>query len=291
MAKSLSWPRINFSNRGKKLSPQAVRAVDPCRGLHYFEFLKRCNGGTPTENCFKVLDVFGNPTIAEVKFFYGMTEDGGGRDIRNAVYWYWDYLPRRALPMAEIEIDRDEYDQCLLITFRWGPLYNQVFLLANPHDCDRDNPDDMRGLQRISTSLPQFLKDLKSRQYFYYRAWYKLPVPVDRLKMVADELIKGGVIDHYQHFANIQSRKCGFAGHPEIGFGVWLSHPNERIRSIAAPKPTPSDASVLAIDAYRWIQTDAEKHVKRTLKALKINRIEKIGESRVADHKGPFIPT
>jgi hypothetical protein len=291
LAKKLSWPKISMSNCGKKLSPKELRAVDPCRGLDYFEFLKHWNGGTPNENCFKVLDVFGNPTIAEVKSFFGVNENFGAGDLRSVVYWYWDYLPRRSLPIAEIEIDGDDYDQCLLVTFRWGPLYNQVFLLANPHECGQDNPDELSGLQKISSSLPKFLESLSPREYLHYRAWYKLQVPLDQLKVVADELLKNGLVDPHRHFASIQDRSMGVAYNPKIGFGVWLARSNAQIRKVSAPGHVQTDSCILAIDAYRWNHPDAEKFVKAVLKPLKLKPLVRIGESRIADDKGPFNPS
>ncbi len=279
-----------MSNCGKKLSAKEIQAVDPCRGLDYFEFLKQWNGGTPNENCFKVLNAFGNPTIAEVKAFFGVKEDFGAGDLRNAVYWYWDYLPRCSLPIAEIEIDGDAYDQCLLITFRWGPRYNQVFLLANPHECGPDNPDDLSGLQKISSSLPKFLESLTSREYLHYRAWYRLQVPFDRLQDVANELLRNGIVDSYGHFASIQDRSAGIAYNPEIGFGVWLARPNTQIRNVPAPEQVQSDSSILAIDAYRWNHSNAEKFLKAIVKSLKLKPLAKIGETRIADVKGLFNP-
>lgn len=228
MAKKASWPKIKFSGCGKKPSSELVRRVDPFRGMEYFDFLQNWNGGTPTDGSFKVLGVDGNPTLAAVKYFFGVTDDCGPSDIRSAVYRYWDYLPRGALPIAEVEIEDDEYDQCLLITFRWGERYNQVFLLANPHECAGD-PDDVRDLKKLASSLPPFLSNLQSWQYYNYRAWYQLPVPVDQLKSVADKLLEFGCVDHYQHFEDIQDRKCSLAYHAEIGFGIWLAHPKEKM--------------------------------------------------------------
>ncbi|MFO0943209.1 MAG: hypothetical protein U0930_20940 [Pirellulales bacterium] len=284
----MSWPKIAMSNCGKKLSTKELQAVDPCRGLDYFEFLKRWNGGTPKDNWFKVLDVFGKPTLAEVKTFFGVNEDLDSNDLRSAVYWNWDYLPRGTLPIAEVEIDGDEYDQSLLVTFRWGPNYNQVFLLANPHECGPEDPE-LSELQKVSSSLPKFLESLRPREYWLYRAWYKLQVPVDQLKVVAVEFLKNGIVDSYEQFATIQDRSAGIAYYPKIGCGIWLAHSNAQIRNVPAPVRVPSDSCILAIDANRWIHPNAEKFVKTILKSLKLKAVS-IGESRVADHKGPYNP-
>lgn len=281
MARMSSWPKIDFSNSGNKISAEVLRVLDPVRSTQYFEFLQKWNGGTPVGNCFKVLDAKGNVTLGEVTRFFGVNDGCSESDVRIAVYQFWDNLPRGALPIAEVNIGEEEWDFRLLITFRWGQLHNQLFLLPHPHAGGTGNPDNLKNLRKVADSLPEFLKSLAARGHLHFRAWYKLPVMVDELPQLAAKMIKSGMLDPLQQFATISTRKSGMAYHPKIGCGVWLAHASEPIDGTVAPKSVPAGQPILAIDAYRWDHPAAEQHVKRVLKSSKIEKLTKIGETPI----------
>lgn len=281
MAKTSRWPKMAFSNSGNKISTELLRVLDPVRSTHYFEFLQKWNGGKPVGNCFKALDAKGNVTLGEVTRFFGVTDGCSESDVRIAVYQFWDSLPRGALPIAEVNIGEEEWDFRLLITFRWGQLHNQLFLLKHPHAGGTSNPDNLKSLQKVADSLPEFLESLAARGHLHFRAWYTLPVMIDELPTLATKMIKSGMVDPLQQFATISARKSGMAYHPKIGCGVWLAHAGEPIGDTVAPKSVPSGHSILAIDAYRWDHTAAEQHVKRVLKSAKIEKLTKIGETPI----------
>lgn len=282
MARRLSWPKIVFSNSGNKISAEVLRVLDPVRSTEYFEFLQKWNGGTPVGNCFKTHDARGNVTLGEVTRFFGVTDGCSESDLRIALYQFWDNLPRGALPIAEVNIGEDESDFRLLITFRWGQFHNQLFLLTHPHAGGTGKPDNLKSLQKVADSLPEFLSGLDAREHLHFRAWYKLPVMEHDLPQLATKMIKSGMVDPFQQFATISARKKGLAYHPKIGCGVWLAHGSEPIDDTVAPKSVPSGHSVLAIDAYRWDHAAAEQHVKRVLKSAKIEKLTKIGETPIA---------
>ena len=289
MVKRASWPNVKFVDSGKNLSVEVLAALEPLRNVDYLEFLQKWNGGTPAENCFKVTDASGSPTVAEVTQFFGITDHFDPSDVRNAVFRYWDYLPRMSLPIAQVAIG-DESNLCLLLTFRWGPLHNQIFLLNHPHECGPENPDDLNALRKVASSLPMFLKSLGPREQFHYRAWYKLPIPPDQLASVADRLLESGLVDPYRHFKLIRKRQSGFAVHPKLRFGLWLAHAGKEIRKIGAPKPVPDHQTILAVDAYQWDHAAAEKHLKKTLASLKIKPLTKLGETKISETTEPYNP-
>jgi hypothetical protein len=95
-----SWPKFKFLGTGPKL-----KGDFPHLGfgweLDFYDFLHRWNGGVPLADSFKVKSWRGDDTVARVRHFYGISEDRSDeRDLRNAVYFNWDSLPRAAIPMA-----------------------------------------------------------------------------------------------------------------------------------------------------------------------------------------------
>jgi hypothetical protein len=274
-----SWPKFKFLESGPKLKGEFPH-VGFGWELDFYDFLHRWNGGVPLADSFKVKSWRGDDTVARVKYFYGLSEDRSSkRDLRNAVYFDWDSLPRAALPIAAVDIEEDEWDLCTLLTFRSGENYNRVFLLANLHDCGPHNPDDLSRLQFVSTSLPQFMKSLQPYEYYCYRTWFQFSVRANDLQTVADAILENGFED-YDGFDEIDDSECAHASDPDSHISIWLSNSDSKIDGISAPAKIDRDSCILAIDAFRWQHPNATKRVTEILKPLGLNRkLKRLGDT------------
>ncbi|MGN6543794.1 MAG: hypothetical protein ACTHK7_02010 [Aureliella sp.] len=279
--RKVAWPKFKFLETGPKL-----KGPFPSLGfgweLDYYHFLHRWNGGVPLADSFKVKSWRGEDTVARVRYFYGISQDrADGRDLRDAVYFDWDALPRGALPIAALNIEEDDWDLCTLLTFRWGDHFNRLYLLADLHEGGPYDPDDRSRLQLVATSLPQFMKSLRPNEYFVYRTWFQIPVPAEELENVAAAFLESDFEDYYG-FTDIADSQCGQARHDELNFDVWLAHSNAKIRDIASPKKVAKDSCILAIDAFRWQHPTAQKQVAAILKPLGLDRkLKKLGETPI----------
>ena len=274
-----SWPKFKFLGTGPKL-----KGDFPNLGfgweLDFYDFLHRWNGGVPLADSFKVKSWRGDDTVARVRHFYGISEDRSDeRDLRNAVYFNWDSLPRAAIPIAAINIEEDEWDLCMLLTFRWGENYNRIFMIGNLHDCGPYNPDDLSRLQFVATSLPQFMKSLQPHEYYRYRTWFQLSIPANELQTVADAILDSGFED-YNGFEEIDDSRCAHASDPDTNISIWLSNSNSKIENISAPAKIDRDSCILAIDAFRWQHPNTTKRIAEILKPLGLLRkLKKLGDT------------
>jgi len=283
MAKKTQWPKIKWREKGPKIAAGGYHRLGFGWELHYYDFLHRWNGGIPSPDRFKVKNWSDEYTVARVECFLGIYDDGtDNRDLRHAVYHTWNDLPRGALPIASIKMEEDDWDLCTLLTFTWTDRHNKIYLLANLHDCGPHDPDDLSRLQLVANSLPQFLKQLKPYEYFYHRTWFQLAVPSSELSGIGDILTKNGVEDWNDAFPEIDRTGCARAFNENPGFSLWLAAPDSNLDGIKPPAKVSRYCSILAIDSYRWNQTDALKHVRKLLKPMKLDRkIKKLGETPV----------
>ena len=272
MAKKVAWPKIKFREKGPKVPAGGFGYLGFGWELHYYDFLHRWNGGVPEPDCFQIKGLDNGPAVARVKYFHGIYDDRlDKRDLRLAVYNTWNDLPRGSLPIATVDIEGGDWDLCTLLTFTWTDRCNKIYLLANPHECGPDDPDDLSELQLVASSLPQFMKQLQPSSYFYYRTWFQLPVPVSELRAVGERLVENGVQDWNGAFSNIESTGAGRAYNSKPGFAVWLASPNSSLDGAKAPAKVSKECSILAIDAHRWNHDDAIKHVRKILKKSKLD--------------------
>ncbi len=281
MTKKASWPKIKFLDKGPKVPAGRFQRLGFGWELHYYDFLHRWNGGIPDPGCFQVKLFNEEPAVAKVKYFHGIYDDRPDhRDLRHTVYHTWNELPRGALPIATIDIEDDDWDLCTLLTFTWTDRCNKIYLLANPHDCGPFDPDDLSQLQLVASSLPQFLKQLKPLEYFYYRTWFQLSIPPSELGIVGKLLLENGVEDWNDEFMNIDTSGLGKAYNSDPQFFVWMARPNIDLGGVKAPAKVSKDCSLLAIDAHRWNHDSAIRYVRNILKTLKLDReMKKLGET------------
>ena len=269
MAKETQWPKIKYLDKGPDIAAGGFDRLGFGWELHYFDFLHRWNGGAPNPDCFKVKNWSDELTVARVKYFHGIYDDcSDHRDLRHTVYHTWNELPRGALPIATVDIEEDDWDLCTLLTFTWTERCNKIYLLANLHDCGPHDPDDLSNLQLVANSLPQFLKQLKSYDHFFYRTWFQISIPPSELETVGKALIENGVEDWNDEFPEINISGCAKAYNSDPGFGIWLAHPNSKLDGVRSPAKISNECSILAI------------HVRVILKGIKLDRkLKKLGET------------
>ena len=281
MVKKPSWPRMKFREKGPPKPDGGIPYLGFLRELHFFDFLHRWNGGVPLLDCFKVERRDGEFVVARIKYFFSISDRHHQTDLRDAVFGCWEDLPRAAIPIAQVDIEGDDWDRCLLLTFRWGDNRNKIYLLANPHDCGPYDPDDVSRLKYLARSLPQFVRNLNSFDHFCYRTWFQLAVPATSLPDVAYAFLSNGFED-YGGLSEIADSPCGEARAAEPQCTVWCAKPDSILAGVRSPKRVAKDCSVLAIDAFRWNHAAALLKVKAVLKELKLGRsLKKIGETAI----------
>ncbi len=279
--KKPAWPKIRFREKGRPKPSGGVGYPGFGWELHFYDFLQRWNGGVPLLDSFKVKNCHDQYTVARVKYFFGISDRDDERDLRNVVYYSWNDLPRGAIPIAQIDIEEDEWDRCLLLTFGWGDNYNKIYLLAHLHDCGPYDPDDLSELQYVARSLPEFMKKLESHDALYFRTWFQLPVPFAEIRPVADAILNTGLED-WGGFSELESDECVQAYSEDPKYTLWCAKPGVTLDGIAAPKKMPKDSCAFAIDAFQWNHTAALRHVKSALKPLKLDRkLKKVGVTAV----------
>jgi hypothetical protein len=282
LAKKTTWPKINFREKGPKVPAGGFQKLGFGWELHYYDFLRRWNGGVPSPDCFKVENWDDEYTVARVKYFHGIYDESADyRDLRHAVYHTWDYLPRGTIPIAAVEIEDSDWDLCILITFAWTERCNKIYLLANPHDCGPYDPDDLSRLQPIASTLPQFMKLLQPFDELKYRTWFGLDIPANDLQRVVESLNENG-FDDFGQYTDAKSLRSVEFHHDDMNFTVWLASSHSKIFGVGLPNEIPNESFILAIDAFAWNQAKASNNLRSMLKPLKLDRrLRKLGKTSI----------
>jgi SMI1-KNR4 cell-wall len=134
---------VAIDNCGPTLREESIKELEVELGasldLHYREFLKGHNGGTPTPNTVDVQGLPGSPT--DVQVFFGIDESAGTNDLSWNLAFARERFPRT--PLLPIACDSAGGLFCLEI--RRGVTAKVVFCEPNaPSGTLFDVADDFR---------------------------------------------------------------------------------------------------------------------------------------------------
>jgi hypothetical protein len=232
--------------------------------LDYFEFLRKQDGGTPLLDAFR-LTYHGKKTVGRVRRFYGRAE------ICSSTLSTWDFLPRGALPIGDIDIDGYEFDTPTLLTFRWGPYFNKILLFDNPHDVGPLDPDDPARLIRLANSLPVFLDSLKNHSDLFYRTIFSLAGNPEELLPLMEALQDAGAEEFEDSYFNPRKTCTSWSSlWEEFNAQITVAHDVKSIDDVALPPAAIGKGRcVLAVDAASWEHPAVKRAIKNSLKHVR----------------------
>ena len=261
-----SWPDDPFLKTGPELTAEALREypvplIEPVE-----DFLTWRNGGVPVRDSFEMV-YDDRRVVARVRQFYRVDPEGGVHtgDLNGVILHQWHRLPRGALPLGQVEIEGEQFEDSQLLTFLWGEREGRVFFFDTPHDCGELDPDDESRLTLLTNTLLQFVKGLKEYGTLRYRQVFRLTGDgtADDLEAA---LVAAGTEEWRTYDSDFNDGPPSrYAGWWERNSMIYHFVGGAELHHVPLPDGTPPDARCLAVDVNRWDRAEIVESLKAAL--------------------------